>query len=620
MKRPGANLPSPEAKRHNYDQTERKVTVDRRPTGDQIITVGSGFDLNTQPILNLTIPGLHEPNVGVGEHPPPNTLGNMNGPQQVNNPPSNYTAFSQDINAHNPDPNEHHSGTGAGVKNVKGYNKSKKTPKNAPKKPASDLTNKKLKEHIANSASQFKAINQSLQAIQSWMRLGNGTDPTNNGPPTTTPSTNTQAPSTYTPTLFPKPAPGNQLSTSLPINLTTNRNNSTISSCPVSADNSNSINHANLNNTQSSHSSKTNNTIAPSVQPQPSTSSSFTQPLTSSNRQVQTGNNLASFSPWDLSVPKSASTSTPPIQNHLLAGSVQVPPNKSTPAFRPWELPALSGLVVGASNNNHNIPVNNNAIPTNQGIQFQNAGLDNERRIVSGGLPLGWAIDDNIRIKIQQNQFVEFGELLDQSGSNNYSVSVDPESGASFLFVKQKKLVKNIREWDKAFSIYMSIYLQEPSNIQHLPHLISYGNEIKALAEDGLNFIEYDETFRKERAGMRNPWDWNVFRQDLFNRIHRKAFVVKQQTNRKLNFDQSINNNNNVSNFTRVPPGHCYDYHTINKRCNRMNCSYKHDCTCGRGVHPVYLCRSQGNNLRGRGGHSSRGRGGKSTTNDHKQE
>ncbi len=35
----------------------------------------------------------------------------------------------------------------------------------------SELTNKKLEEHLANSASQSYTIDQSLQAIQSWMRL-----------------------------------------------------------------------------------------------------------------------------------------------------------------------------------------------------------------------------------------------------------------------------------------------------------------------------------------------------------------------------------------------------------------------------------------------------------------
>ncbi len=134
----------------------------------------------------------------------------------------------------------------------------------------------------------------------------------------------------------------------------------------------------------------------------------------------------------------------------------------------------------------------------NHGIQIQNSRNDNEVKIVSGGLPLGWALDDTIKQKIQSDQYEEFRDLLDQSGSNNYIVSVDPETGSSFLFIKKKTLVRNIKELEKAFSIYMSVYLQNPNNICHLPHLISYGNEIKAMAVDGLNFLEYDETFHKE--------------------------------------------------------------------------------------------------------------------------
>ena len=57
----------------------------------------------------------------------------------------------------------------------------------------------------------------------------------------------------------------------------------------------------------------------------------------------------------------------------------------------------------------------------------------------------------------------------------------------------------------KAFSIYMSVYLQNPANLSHLPHLIIYTHEIESMAENGLNFLEYDKTFRKERAGMSSP-------------------------------------------------------------------------------------------------------------------
>ena len=46
------------------------------------------------------------------------------------------------------------------------------------------------------------------------------------------------------------------------------------------------------------------------------------------------------------------------------------------------------------------------------------------------GLPLGWALGETAKQKIWINQYVELEELPDQSSINNYSVSVDPESGS----------------------------------------------------------------------------------------------------------------------------------------------------------------------------------------------
>ena len=132
-----------------------------------------------------------------------------------------------------------------------------------------------------------------------------------------------------------------------------------------------------------------------------------------------------------------------------------------------------------------------------EGIQIHNLGQDHEIKIVSGGLPLGWALDQSIKDKIMNDQYIDLSDLLEQGNQQHYAVSIDPDTGSGFIFTKNKKAIKTIKEWDRAFATYMSVYLQKPGNVCHWAHLITYSNEIKSIADDGLNFLEYDDTFRK---------------------------------------------------------------------------------------------------------------------------
>ena len=82
----------------------------------------------------------------------------------------------------------------------------------------------------------------------------------------------------------------------------------------------------------------------------------------------------------------------------------------------------------------------------NQGFQFQNSGLDHKIKIISGDLPLGWALDQNTKEKTWNNQYVDFSDLIDQGNQQNYAVSVDSESEAIFILTKNKKTIKSIKE------------------------------------------------------------------------------------------------------------------------------------------------------------------------------
>ena len=60
-----------------------------------------------------------------------------------------------------------------------------------------------------------------------------------------------------------------------------------------------------------------------------------------------------------------------------------------------------------------------------------------------------------------------------------------------------------------------------------MPHLMTYANEIKKMAEDGVNFVAYDIALHKERAGMASqhyqPWEWNVINQNILNDLKNRC-------------------------------------------------------------------------------------------------
>ena len=135
--------------------------------------------------------------------------------------------------------------------------------------------------------------------------------------------------------------------------------------------------------------------------------------------------------------------------------------------------------------------------------------------------------------------------------------------------------------------IFMAVYIQKPDLAGDLPSLFTYWWEIRSIADQGGDFMFYDSEFRQERQTLAEmglePWDWGIFRQDLFNRAFRRISVVNAQKQYS------------VSRSSSVPKGFCFAFHAYGQRCEKgQNCTYKHACPCGRGIHTMYTCKTSG--------------------------
>ncbi len=227
-------------------------------------------------------------------------------------------------------------------------------------------------------------------------------------------------------------------------------------------------------------------------------------------------------------------------------------------------------------------------------------GRPMERKVISGGLPLGWNVQQAIKERIWSDRYVEFSELLEAEGEVEYGAKLDPTDSTTVWFSKYKRVIRSIKEWDRAFNVYFNVYLQYAPHLHHLPHLVTYSTEIKKMAEDGLNFVAYDETFRRQRDAMVSqgvkPWEWNVVIQAILNDLRRisNRHNFTNHNNPSQHFNRSIQRDRSKTRGEKPPLGFCYEFHLQDRRCSRNPCTFKHVCPCSRGTHPLYQCRYGG--------------------------
>ena len=94
--------------------------------------------------------------------------------------------------------------------------------------------------------------------------------------------------------------------------------------------------------------------------------------------------------------------------------------------------------------------------------------------------------------------------------------------------VTKERKIKSITQWARTFFAYLE-YLQKASFLKHLPHILTYAREIMVMAEEGTCWQYYDELFRKETASMTEPYEWSLFREDLYHRANRQFRRAKNR-------------------------------------------------------------------------------------------
>ena len=191
--------------------------------------------------------------------------------------------------------------------------------------------------------------------------------------------------------------------------------------------------------------------------------------------------------------------------------------------------------------------------------------------IVSDGIPLASSVPHKLKLKIWNNEFIDFRSLL---GTREEPVSLSISTGIIQLHQSPKfKSPINISQWTDAFLLFMAVYIEKYST--EAPHLLKYAHMVREIYQlHGDNaFRSYDEQFRKLRETMNLPW------QQPNQELRLRAATLPKTSPGK----QSHNQNQPF----RVR--FCFQFNK-GERCNKNPCPFKHSCSQCKGNHPKSKC------------------------------
>ncbi|XP_032225483.2 uncharacterized protein LOC116608335 [Nematostella vectensis] len=215
-------------------------------------------------------------------------------------------------------------------------------------------------------------------------------------------------------------------------------------------------------------------------------------------------------------------------------------------------------------------------------IQNALSGMEPNQSFLSIGVPIDHRVSVKLRSKIWNNEFIDFGLLIDSSvKADRFQItlsSVDESDRPSVCFepTSKPKRIRSIDDWLSAFHVFVGVYLRKYPN--EGPALMKYGDVIRDLAVRGQNWQLYDENFRSMRETRASAMPWDAIHSELWlrsqgNQTQRPTFKgAAKHVARHL---------------SGMPKGVCYNFH---RGAGCSGCDYKHTCyKCGAS-HPAFSC------------------------------
>ena len=129
----------------------------------------------------------------------------------------------------------------------------------------------------------------------------------------------------------------------------------------------------------------------------------------------------------------------------------------------------------------------------------------------SSNLEIDARVNDKLKAKIRNNEYVEFYTLLSSQGNDRFQLSfknLEGSNGPSICLEPVSRSHKNFNfnQWLQAFHVYVGVYTRrfpgEP------PSLMKYCEIVQDLASRGFSWKFYDENFRFLRQSSPSAFPW----------------------------------------------------------------------------------------------------------------
>ena len=235
------------------------------------------------------------------------------------------------------------------------------------------------------------------------------------------------------------------------------------------------------------------------------------------------------------------------------------------------------------------------------------AGLDTAarpRELITAGMPLGQNLPSKLKEDIWDDKFIDMAALLYPDTHTTFGVhfssASEGEGVGELKLTQQKKKISSIAEWAKAFNTFITVYIQKPGREVEAADLLTYMSEVQSIAECNLDWLTYDDLYRKDRAANKTPPPWSSLNQQLHNYILRKrssgrdppASASYARSQHDSSSKPTYKSQSAQGNIYDIPYGYCFLYHTPEQTCTKTQCQYNHRCfKCNLPKnHPQYLC------------------------------
>lgn len=223
------------------------------------------------------------------------------------------------------------------------------------------------------------------------------------------------------------------------------------------------------------------------------------------------------------------------------------------------------------------------------GICFNDTPCLPKTMFHSSSLEIDSRVNDKLKAKIWNNEYVEFNALISSQGNNRFQLSfqnLESSNGPAICLepMNQSQKIVNINQWLQAFHVFVGVYTRRfPSEA---PGLMKYCEIIQDLASRGFNWKFYDENFRFLRQSSASTLPWGSVHWEPWLRAQPSSLVSGKRS-------QPFTGPAKAGDNQRVPHGFCFKFH---RGLDCAGCAFKHTCFHCQRDHRASQCnfRPQG--------------------------